>query len=266
VTFFNHQFHDLSGNKGPHIVIQASPGENDLWIIANLLGFMCEIIRINTDAMPSNKTGAERQKIPFCPGSLKHFKGIDAHFVKYNREFVYKGNVNISLRVFDHFGCFSYLYGCSEVGSGSNYTFIQIINFFCHFGGGAGSYFFNFCYGMYFVSRIDPFGGISAKEACIEVQSTEFFQDRHTFLFCCSGVHSRFIDHDISFRQNFTHNFRGFYQGAKVWSFVFVDGSGNGDNIEITIYKVFDFRCIVKICNILQFMVIHFQGAVMPIL
>ena len=43
---------------------------------------MSEVIRVNTNAMPSNQTRAERQKIPLTTGSVKHGFCVDTHFIK----------------------------------------------------------------------------------------------------------------------------------------------------------------------------------------
>ena len=57
------------------------------------LGAPSEIIRVDSDAMSSDKTRTERQEIPLCPGSLQHIKGVYSHLVEYFGELINKGNV-----------------------------------------------------------------------------------------------------------------------------------------------------------------------------
>jgi len=108
VTFGYHKFNHFRGDIFTHIVVESSACENDFRVIAVLLCFLGKVIGIDTDAVPTNKTWPEVQKIPFGGCCRKHFLGINTHTVEDHGELIDEGDVDISLRIFNDFSCFSH--------------------------------------------------------------------------------------------------------------------------------------------------------------
>ena len=98
----------------------------------------------NADAMPTNQTGLERQKIPFSPSRFQYFFSIYAHHIEKLSEFVDKRNVEVALSILNHFSGFGNFYRRSQESSGSDDGLVKSINFVSNFGCGTGSNFFNF--------------------------------------------------------------------------------------------------------------------------
>ena len=64
------RFDRLLCDVATHAVIDPPARENDLCVMAELLGLVGEVVRINTNAMPPNQTGREFQKIPLGPRGI----------------------------------------------------------------------------------------------------------------------------------------------------------------------------------------------------
>ena len=93
----NHELDHFGGNIVPHIVVEAVTCEDNFRMVAILLGFMGEVVRINANAVTPDKTGFKGKKVPFSARSRKHFMGVDPHAVEDHGQLVNKGNVdNIS--------------------------------------------------------------------------------------------------------------------------------------------------------------------------
>ncbi|AHC68616.1 hypothetical protein T227_09920 [Pseudomonas aeruginosa LESlike5] len=53
-TTLEHSLDQLRNDIGTHTVIQTAASQDDLWMIANTLGFMSQIIWIDSDAMTAD--------------------------------------------------------------------------------------------------------------------------------------------------------------------------------------------------------------------
>src|SRR5256885_10100293 len=56
----------------PTLSRSLAPGEDHLRVVAQLLGKMAEIIRIDPDAVPADKTRLEAEEVPFGPCRGEH--------------------------------------------------------------------------------------------------------------------------------------------------------------------------------------------------
>ena len=154
----NHEFHHFGGDVLPHIVIEAATCEDNFRVVAVLLGFLGEVVGVNADAVASDEAGFEGEKVPFCCGSGKHFVGVDPHAVEDHGQFVHKGDIDVALRVFDHFGCFGNLDGGGKVRSCGDDRAVEGIDLLSRFRGGAGGDFFDFGDSMLLVAGVDALG------------------------------------------------------------------------------------------------------------
>ena len=57
--------HAFARDALAHAVIDAAAGQDDFRMIARLFGAECQVIRIDADAVPADKSGLEIQEIPF---------------------------------------------------------------------------------------------------------------------------------------------------------------------------------------------------------
>ncbi len=75
---FEHQLDRLRGDIAAHVIVEPSPGQDHLRMIANLLGLMGEVVGVNPNAVATNQAGSEGEKVSFGAGRLEHLDGIDA--------------------------------------------------------------------------------------------------------------------------------------------------------------------------------------------
>ena len=120
LSFFDHQFYHLIGDIDTHIVIETATGKDNLRIVPYLLCLMCQVVRVNTNAVPSDKPRTEWQEVPLGTGGFKYGFCVDAEFVEDDGKFIHKGNVNVALGVFDDLCRFCHLDARSQMGTGSN--------------------------------------------------------------------------------------------------------------------------------------------------
>ncbi|MPM88427.1 hypothetical protein SDC9_135531 [bioreactor metagenome] len=91
-----------------------------------------QIIGVNSNTMTSNQTWFKRKKIPFGRSCFKYILRVNAHLAKYLRQFIDKGYIDVTLRVFNHFGCFRHFHCWGQMGTCSNYRGIDPVYFYSH--------------------------------------------------------------------------------------------------------------------------------------
>src|SRR4029078_10141936 len=91
----------LLGDELSHAVVDAPPGEDDLRVVAELVGHVGQVVRTASDAMPANQPRPKGQEVPFGSGGFEDLERIDADLVEDQRQLVHQRDVEITLRVFD---------------------------------------------------------------------------------------------------------------------------------------------------------------------
>ena len=104
-------------------------------IITQRLCFVGQIVWINPNAVPSNKSRLKKVKNSICSMPNYCF-GIYPNFVKNNCQFVY--DYVESLSIFDHLCSFSYFYTFCLVGTSFDYFIINSVNKRCNLRGRSG--------------------------------------------------------------------------------------------------------------------------------
>ena len=66
----NHQLDGLLGDELAHAVVDAPAGEDDLRVVAEHLGLVGQVVRVDADAVAADQAGPERQEVPFGAGGL----------------------------------------------------------------------------------------------------------------------------------------------------------------------------------------------------
>src|ERR1700688_2236121 len=100
-TFMGHQPHHFRRHVQPHAVIEPSPGENHFRVVADLRRLMCQIIRIDPNAVTTDQTWPKWQEVPLRTSGLQHFLGIYAEPLEYKGKLVDQRDVDVALRIFD---------------------------------------------------------------------------------------------------------------------------------------------------------------------
>ena len=102
----DHLLDGLLGDVFAHAVVDPASGQDHLRMVAELVGLVGEVIRVDADAMPADQSRPKRQEVPFRSRGIQHFGRVDADLMEDQRELVHQRDVEIALRVLDHLGCF----------------------------------------------------------------------------------------------------------------------------------------------------------------
>src|SRR5699024_12011202 len=89
-------------------------------MVSELLGFIREIVWVNTDAVATDESWCEFKKIPFCRGGLQDRFRMDAHFMTDHGEFICKSDIDIPLCIFNDFCRFGNFYRICHMDTGIN--------------------------------------------------------------------------------------------------------------------------------------------------
>jgi len=90
------------GDMPGHGVVDRTPGQDHLGVVAELLGLVDEVVGVDRDAVAADEAGAVLVEVPLGAGSLYDLLGVDAHLVEDEGELVHQGDVQVALDVLDH--------------------------------------------------------------------------------------------------------------------------------------------------------------------
>ena len=185
-------------------------------MVAHLLCFVREVIRIHADAVAADHAGAKGQKVPFAAGGFQYVQCVYPQAGKDDGKLVDQGNVQIALGVFNDFGGFCHLDAAGLVRPCANDLAVQRIHRLGHLGGAAAGDFFDGSEGVDFVPRVDALGAVAAEKILIEFQPRGFFQLRNADFFSSAWEHGGFIDHHIPFFKHAADGLAGLDQGGEI--------------------------------------------------
>jgi hypothetical protein len=80
--------------------------EDHIGVVAGFLRAECEVVRIHTYAVTAYQPRGEVEEIPLGRSCREHLLGINPEPVKNGGELVHESNVQVALRILDHFGGF----------------------------------------------------------------------------------------------------------------------------------------------------------------
>ena len=66
--------HRLLGDVLAHAVVDAPAGEDHLRVVAELVGLVRQVVRIDADAVAADEARAERQEVPLGARGLQHLR------------------------------------------------------------------------------------------------------------------------------------------------------------------------------------------------
>ena len=178
------------GNELAHAVVDASPGQDYLGDVADLLRLVGQIVGIDPNAVSTDQAGFEFEKVPLRTGRFQNFVGIDTHPVKDQRQFVHQGYIQVTLGILDDLGRLSHLDRGCPVNAGCHYRFIDRCN---NLQGDGILTRHDFLYsgkGMLLVTRIYAFRAVANRKVRPATQTGNTLQNRHAFFLGHTGIDS----------------------------------------------------------------------------
>ena len=145
-----------------------------------LLGPVYQVVRVYRNAVTADQSGGIAVEIPLGGGGIEHLSRVQVKPVEDERKLVHKGDVQVSLDIFDHFRSFSRpdvpgfknVAGCPRIEAGDT-----LQGLFIH----SGDYLCDFVDCMLFVSGIDPLRGIADFEIWTTLKAGLFLSNSMIF-------------------------------------------------------------------------------------
>jgi hypothetical protein len=197
-------------------VVDAAAGEDHLGVVAGLLGAVREIIRIDADAVAADQARHERQEIPLGARRGEHVAGVDAEHVADRRQLVHEGDVEIALRVLDHFRRFRHFNRRRAVHAGLDHRAVDLGDQIERPGVEARDDLDDGLEAVRLVAGIDALGRIADREILARLQAGDLLQHRDAVFLHGTGIDRRFINHHAAGLERLGHRPRCGEHGREV--------------------------------------------------
>ena len=192
----DHVLDGLLGDELAHAVVDASPRQDHLRVIADLVGLVGEVVGVDADAVPADQAGPEGQEVPLGAGGLQHFERVDADAVEQDGELVHQGDVEVALRVLDHLGRLGDLDARRTVYARGDDALVESGDFFERLRSVARHHFQDAGKRVLLVTGIDALGRVADVEVALPAHAGGFLEDRHAHFLGGAGIDRRFVHDD----------------------------------------------------------------------
>src|SRR5690606_3911458 len=135
-------------------------GQDDFRVIANGLGLVRQIVRINANAMSAHQARAEWQEVPLGSCRFEYRLSIDAQTIEYKGKFVNECDIDVALGIFDDLGSLSHPDGRRLMRACGNDLTIKLVDQFGHFRGGTRRHLLDGGHAVQLVAWIDTLGAV----------------------------------------------------------------------------------------------------------
>ena len=224
-----------------HVVIDTSAGKDYLAVVSEHLGFICQIIRVDSDAVPAYKARIELEEVPLCTGRFEYRLCVHTHFVEYYRQLVHERDVDVALAVFDDLSGLGYLYAFGPVYTRFDDQLVDLRDTVESFLVHAGYYLGDRLEPVDLVARVYPFRRVSDLEILSAFETGFLFEYRHADLFGNARIDRGLKHyHGSLFQVSAEYPRRSFYR-LEVRRVVFVNRSRDCHDME---------ACLLKLCLI----------------
>ena len=93
------------GDKARHGVVDGASGQNDVRLVADRLGLVGEVERVDADAVAADQAGLEVEEVPLGARGVEHVVHRQAEALADHRHFIDERDVDVALGVLDRLGC-----------------------------------------------------------------------------------------------------------------------------------------------------------------
>ena len=196
---------------------------------------MREIIGVDPDAVSSDKSWLERQKVPFRSRGGEHLVRVDSDQMENFRKLIDECDVQVPLGVFNDFCRFRHLDAACLVRAAGQNGSVKGVHNIRRFGSRSRSDLQNSGQRVFAVAGIDSLRTVSAEEIAVECKPAVFFQNRNAFLLRAAGEHRALKDHDRAGSHHFPDGFTGAVQRSQIWLLVLIHRSRNRHDEDVAV-------------------------------
>ena len=208
-------------------------------------------------------TGPERQEIPFRFRRREHLVRVEPQAVEDDRQLVHQRDVEVALRVLDHFRRLRNLDARSAMDARRNDPAVERRYALQGLRRVARDHLHDARERVLAVARIDALGRIADVEILLPFQPRGVLQRRHADAGGRPGVDGGFIDHRGAALQVRTHGARSRNQQCQVGALGLVHRRGHGHDHEISLFQRRRISGYTQIPGRAQFCGADFAAAVL---
>ena len=183
--------------------------------------------------MPTHQSWVKFDEVPLRRGCFYGVVCIDTHSVENLGQLVHKGDVHVSLRVLDDLRGLGHAYRRSLMRTIYQHRIVNSVNDISNLRRRTRSNFLNLLNRVFLVTRIDTLGRVACIEIGVKLQARDLLNHGQAFLFGNTRVNSRFVNNDVTFRDNFTHRGACSDKRCQVRAIVHVYGRRHSNHIEV---------------------------------
>ena len=192
----DHLLDGLLGDVLAHAVVDAPAGQDHLRVIAERLGLVRQVVRVDADAVAADQAGAKRQEVPLRAGRLQHLERVDADAVEDQRQLVHQRDVEVALRVLDHLGRLGHLDARGLVHAGGDDAAVDLGHLLQRRRRVARHHLHDPGQRVLLVAGVDALGRVADEEVLLPLQARVLLEQRDADLLGGAGIHGRLVDHD----------------------------------------------------------------------
>src|SRR5699024_71245 len=164
-AFCSHQFDHFAGNELAHAVVGAPTREDHLRVEVDLLGLVGQVVGVDADAVSADQAGLEGQEVPFGGGGFEHRSRVQAQSGEQHGQFVDKGDIDVTLGVFDDLGGFGDLDRRGAVSAGRNDGSVEGVDEVGCFGRGGACDLDDVCHAVGLVAGVDALRRVAGEKS-----------------------------------------------------------------------------------------------------
>ncbi len=228
---------NLLGDVLAHVVIDAAAREDDLAVVAKLLGTVCQVVGIDANTVTADEARPEVQEVPLRPCGLEHFERVDPHLVEDDGELVHEGDVDVALGVLDDLSSLRHFNAAGAMDTGLDDNAIDARDGVQRLLVAARDDLLDRGEAVDLVTGVDALRAIANLEVDTALQTGFLLQDRYTDLLGHAGVDGRLVDDDAARGQVSAH--RGARRGnrGEVRGRILVDRCRDSDDDELRLLE-----------------------------
>ena len=219
-----------------HGIVCVAPGQNDMWLMPQLLGAVSEIVGVDTDAVSSHQAGLEREKVPLRARRVEHIPDRQIKLGKDLGQLIHERDVDVPLRVLDDLCRL-----CSLDGGGAED--LPAVDRPVHFGKKiqrllvfSGNDLGDRLDSVNRIPGVNPFRTVSQAKMRAAMKTGDPFELRPADVVCHTGIDGALVDNDRGtlLFEKAAHSASGAQKRGKVRTVGTVHGSRNRDDVDVS--------------------------------
>ena len=189
-------------------------------MVAQLFGFIGEVIGVHADAVATHQSRPEPKRIPLGVHAVHDLVGVDVHPVKHHRQLVHKSDVDVALAVLHDLDGLCRPDVRHGIGPHLDDNIVDMLDFFQRLFVHTGNDFPDVFQPMGLITGVDALRAVADLEIGAADHAGAFFQNGDADILGAARVDRGLIYHDGTLFQVLAHDLRRTDHRGQVWRMV----------------------------------------------